>query len=86
MTQSQAMLSVKPDISSSETAKVTAHLLPCRIQHDGAVEPVQSFWDPTVGEGKLLNLDSKHEMALIGPIQMGPAPPISVAASCRARR
>ncbi|KAM7190750.1 putative dna replication licensing factor mcm6 protein [Rhypophila sp. PSN 637] len=42
------------DDKLSTTATVTPHLLPCRIHHDGSVEPVQSFWDPTVSE------DGKH--------------------------
>ncbi len=44
------MLSVKQESPSGETAKATAHLLPCRIHHDGSVEPAESFWDPKKGE------------------------------------
>ncbi|KAM7193167.1 putative dna replication licensing factor mcm6 protein [Naviculisporaceae sp. PSN 640] len=38
------------DESSATPMTVTPHLLPCRIHHDGSVEPVQSFWDPRVDE------------------------------------
>jgi ribonuclease H2 subunit C len=49
---SQPMLAVKLDEPSEETPKATPHLLPCRVHHNGAVEPVQSFWEPKVGSGK----------------------------------
>lgn len=40
------------DDKSTTATTVTPHLLPCRIHHDGSVEPVQSFWDPRVDEGE----------------------------------
>ncbi|KAL2258912.1 hypothetical protein VTK26DRAFT_7592 [Humicola hyalothermophila] len=50
MSQSEAMLSLETKSSLGETAKTTAHLLPCRIHHDGPVEPAQPFWEPKVGD------------------------------------
>ncbi|KAK3319229.1 ribonuclease H2 non-catalytic subunit-domain-containing protein [Apodospora peruviana] len=45
---------VEPEKSSDDkpatTTTTTPHMLPCRIHHDGPVEPVQSFWDPRVEE------------------------------------
>ncbi|KAL2121605.1 hypothetical protein VTJ04DRAFT_5632 [Mycothermus thermophilus] len=32
--------------SQDNPPKTTPHLLPCRVHHNGPVEPVQSFWDP----------------------------------------
>lgn len=26
--------------------KATAHLLPCRVHHNGSIEPIQPFWKP----------------------------------------
>lgn len=37
-------------LSSGDAPKATANLLPCRINHDGSVEPVDSFWNPRTGE------------------------------------
>lgn len=44
------MLSLQQETPSGKPAKATAHLLPCRIHHDGPVEPAESFWDPNAGE------------------------------------
>ncbi|KAK3940126.1 ribonuclease H2, subunit C [Diplogelasinospora grovesii] len=41
---SQPILSVKP---SSAEEKTTPNLLPCRVHHNGSVEPIQDFWQPT---------------------------------------
>ncbi|KAK4240389.1 ribonuclease H2 non-catalytic subunit-domain-containing protein [Achaetomium macrosporum] len=46
----QPMLNLKPETPSGATPKATPHLLPCRVHHNGSVEPNQSFWDPKVGE------------------------------------
>lgn len=42
----------KSTTMATTTTAVTPHLLPCRIHHDGSVEPVESFWDPRVTEGE----------------------------------
>ncbi|KAL2022601.1 hypothetical protein VTK56DRAFT_4945 [Thermocarpiscus australiensis] len=47
---SQQMLALKPETASGGTPKATAHLLPCRVHHNGSVEPAQSFWEPKVGD------------------------------------
>ncbi|KAL2148589.1 hypothetical protein VTH82DRAFT_2143 [Thermothelomyces myriococcoides] len=47
---SQPMLNVKSGSPSGDIPKATPHLLPCRIHHDGSVEPAQPFWNPRVGE------------------------------------
>lgn len=38
------MLSIE---NGSEPRKVTANLLPCRIHHDGSIDPVGAYWRPT---------------------------------------
>lgn len=43
-TQSQPMLALK---DAQNKPKVTANLLPCRINHDGPIDPVDTFWNPT---------------------------------------
>ncbi|GAB1316744.1 hypothetical protein MFIFM68171_06954 [Madurella fahalii] len=43
---SRPMLELKSGVPSGGTPKTTPHLLPCRIHHDGSVEPVESFWEP----------------------------------------
>ncbi|KAJ4155441.1 hypothetical protein LMH87_000683 [Akanthomyces muscarius] len=37
------MLSLK---EAGETKKMTANLLPCRIHHDGSIDPVGAYWMP----------------------------------------
>ncbi|KAK1827647.1 ribonuclease H2 non-catalytic subunit-domain-containing protein [Podospora conica] len=32
--------------STTPLPKATPNLLPCRVQHNGSVEPIQSFWEP----------------------------------------
>lgn len=44
----QPMLSVK---EGSETKKMTANLLPCRIHHDGPIDPVSAYWKPVDSTG-----------------------------------
>jgi len=39
--------------SGDPHSKATPNLLPCRINHNGSIEPVEPFWDPRTGEGKL---------------------------------
>ncbi|KAK2070573.1 hypothetical protein P8C59_005058 [Phyllachora maydis] len=41
---SRPVLVVKP---AKAPAKATPHLLPCRVHHDGAVGPTDSYWRPT---------------------------------------
>ncbi|KAJ3544793.1 hypothetical protein NM208_g2868 [Fusarium decemcellulare] len=41
---SQPILSIKSD---DKTVKVVANLLPCRIHHDGPIDPVSTYWAPT---------------------------------------
>ncbi|KAF3767524.1 hypothetical protein M406DRAFT_252304 [Cryphonectria parasitica EP155] len=45
----QPMLSV--DSRSNTTARTTAHLLPCRIHHDGPVGSTKSYWVPKTDQG-----------------------------------
>ncbi|TQS32133.1 hypothetical protein Golomagni_07559 [Golovinomyces magnicellulatus] len=44
---SQPMLALK---ESNDKPKVTANLLPCRVQHDGPIDPIESFWTPVQAE------------------------------------
>ncbi|KAH7163603.1 ribonuclease H2 non-catalytic subunit-domain-containing protein [Dactylonectria estremocensis] len=44
---SQPMLSLN---ASDETPKAVANILPCRIHHNGPVEPVSAYWAPTVAD------------------------------------
>ncbi|KAH7022420.1 ribonuclease H2 non-catalytic subunit-domain-containing protein [Ilyonectria destructans] len=44
---SQPMLSLK---ASDETPKAVANILPCRIHHNGPVDPVSAYWKPTVAD------------------------------------
>ncbi|KPM40072.1 hypothetical protein AK830_g6493 [Neonectria ditissima] len=44
---SQPILSLKP---SSETHKSVANILPCRIHHNGPVDPVSAYWKPTTAD------------------------------------
>ncbi|CEJ94873.1 hypothetical protein VHEMI10380 [[Torrubiella] hemipterigena] len=37
------MIAIK---ENSDKPKVTANLLPCRIQHSGSIDPIQPFWNP----------------------------------------
>lgn len=48
----QPMLALKSDKTPEGTPKATPHLLPCRVHHNGPVEPAQSFWNPKTSEGK----------------------------------
>lgn len=43
-----AMLSLK---EGGETKKMTANLLPCRIHHDGPIDPVGAYWMPLDSTG-----------------------------------
>ncbi|AEO70925.1 c9faff0d-4010-499a-8491-e65dffd49e6a [Thermothielavioides terrestris] len=47
---SQPMISLQPEPAAGHPPQATAHLLPCRVHHNGSVEPVQSFWEPKAGE------------------------------------
>jgi ribonuclease H2 subunit C len=47
-------------LAPSDAPKATANLLPCRINHDGSVEPVDTFWDPRTSEGKLQSPPPLH--------------------------
>ncbi|KAL1842135.1 hypothetical protein VTJ49DRAFT_6014 [Mycothermus thermophilus] len=42
----QPILRFDEPTSQADNPKTTPHLLPCRVHHDGPVEPVESFWDP----------------------------------------
>ena len=42
------MLSLK---EAGETKKMTANLLPCRIHHDGSIDPVGAYWMPVDSTG-----------------------------------
>ncbi|RGP80112.1 ribonuclease h2 subunit c [Fusarium longipes] len=41
---SQPILLLKPDENKS---KAVANILPCRIHHDGPIEPTSTYWTPT---------------------------------------
>ncbi|KAI0173295.1 ribonuclease H1 small subunit [Hypoxylon sp. FL1284] len=45
---SQPIFAVKPQDSAERNTSV--HLLPCRIHHNGNVEPVDTFWNPAEGQ------------------------------------
>ncbi|KAK3398830.1 ribonuclease H2, subunit C [Sordaria brevicollis] len=36
---------------NKETPKTKPNLLPCKIHHDGSVEPIESFWNPRDEDG-----------------------------------
>ncbi len=44
------MLDIKAE--SAAPRKTKPHILPCRIHHNGPVEPTQSFWTPSQSEGE----------------------------------
>ena len=48
-TMSQPILELKAETTGAE--KTTPHLLPCRIHHNGPVEPTESFWNITQSQG-----------------------------------
>ena len=41
---SQPMLEITAETTGAK--KTTPHLLPCRIHHNGPVEPTDAFWNP----------------------------------------
>lgn len=45
------MIAIK---ENGDTPKVTANLLPCRIQHSGSIDPIQPFWNPEDASGMSL--------------------------------
>ncbi|KAI1747982.1 ribonuclease H2, subunit C [Xylaria castorea] len=45
---SPSLLTVEP--GASEQHRATVNLLPCRIHHDGDVNPSDTFWNPTKPE------------------------------------
>ncbi|UNI20406.1 hypothetical protein JDV02_006496 [Purpureocillium takamizusanense] len=47
---SQPILAVERD-AASRTNKATPNLLPCRIHHNGPVDPVASYWNPERVDG-----------------------------------
>lgn len=64
--QNKIMLAVRaPPPSSSHTQPQlsTAHLLPCRIHHDGPVRTSRRYWDPKPGHGppSILTLPKKKD-------------------------
>lgn len=48
---SQSILAIERDAASRST-KAVPNLLPCRIHHNGSVDPVASYWNPERAEGK----------------------------------
>ncbi|KAI0445770.1 ribonuclease H2, subunit C [Xylaria telfairii] len=52
------LFTVEPGVSEQEKARV--NLLPCRIHHDGDVNPSDTFWNPTKSE------DNSHTAYLRG--------------------
>ncbi|GJN70620.1 ribonuclease H2 non-catalytic subunit [Purpureocillium lilacinum] len=47
---SQSILAIERDAASRST-KAVPNLLPCRIHHNGSVDPVASYWNPERAEG-----------------------------------
>ncbi|KAI1801139.1 ribonuclease H1 small subunit [Daldinia bambusicola] len=41
------------DSQESIQKKAQVHLLPCRIHHDGNVNPVETYWSPSENEDKI---------------------------------
>jgi ribonuclease H2 subunit C len=42
-------------LTSGDPPKSTPNLLPCRINHNGSIEPIDSsFWDPQTGDGEFI--------------------------------
>ena len=46
----QPLLSIEEGKSRSDN-KAVANLLPCRVHHDGPVDPIEAYWKPTKSEG-----------------------------------
>jgi hypothetical protein len=46
----QPILSIEED-TSKPSPKAVANLLPCRVHHDGPVDPLDGYWKPTNSEG-----------------------------------
>jgi hypothetical protein len=57
---SQPMLTIAPEQTKQKNAQL--HLLPCRIHHDGIVDPIEPYWSPVQNQGKLHMIQqlSKH--------------------------
>jgi len=47
---SKPILEIKSE--NARLSKTKPHLLPCRVHHNGSVEPTQSFWNPTESAGE----------------------------------
>lgn len=43
---SPPILTLGPSKPPNPPPKATAHLLPCRVHHNGSIEPIQPFWKP----------------------------------------
>ncbi|KAM0274273.1 hypothetical protein ACHAQH_008007 [Verticillium albo-atrum] len=58
---SSAILNIQPE--KAAPPKAVANLLPCRIQHNGPVDSVQSFWNPsTAKDGKQISFFRGREL------------------------
>ncbi|KAF7547202.1 hypothetical protein G7Z17_g7883 [Cylindrodendrum hubeiense] len=44
---SQPILSLK---TNDETPKAVANILPCRIHHNGPIDPISAYWKPTTAD------------------------------------
>lgn len=71
---------------SASKAKAVANLLPCKVQHDGAVDPIEAYWKPTK-EDSTRESATAHERYVSRLIkgQMIPKRPTSVAASSKGK-
>ncbi|KAK5658220.1 hypothetical protein OQA88_2195 [Cercophora sp. LCS_1] len=81
----QPILSLTP-ANPEEIQKATPNLLPCKIHHNGSIEPVESFWEPTQAEdgsraayfrgrklqGKALKLPEGYRGVVAAPIKPEP--------------
>jgi hypothetical protein len=56
----QPILTVSSATSQSKKAQV--NLLPCRVHHDGSINSIETYWNPTEDGGKLVKqLEQIHE-------------------------
>lgn len=62
--------------------KATAHLLPCRVHHNGSIEPIQPFWRPEKQPGTPPSPNPNPSPTTNSPsLQTAPQRPTSAAAN-----
>lgn len=58
------MLTIAAEQTKQQNAQL--HLLPCRIHHDGIVDPIEPYWSPVQSQGKshMIQRVSNHLLEL----------------------